>query len=47
LVQWKGFIVESDTWERGEDLDNAKKLVNKLEGKLGTEVRRQERIEQK
>jgi len=32
--------VKSDIWEREEDLENTKKLVDKFEGKLGTEVRR-------
>ena len=39
LVWWKGFMVESDTWEREEDLRNTKELVDDFEGKLGTEVR--------
>ena len=34
-------MVESDTWEREEDLRNAKELVDDFEGKLGTEVRQQ------
>ena len=40
LVQWKEFIVESDIWERGENLENAKKLVNKFKGRLGAENRK-------
>jgi len=32
-------MVESDTWEREEDLRNTKELVDDFEGKLGTEVR--------
>ena len=47
LVQWKRFIVESDIWERKEDLKNAKKLVNEFEGRLGAEVRRQKKIEER
>jgi len=27
LVQWKGFIVELDTWEERENLENAKEAV--------------------
>jgi len=39
LVQWKGFMAESDTWEKEEDLENARELVNKFKGKLNAEVR--------
>ena len=39
LVQWKGFIVESDTWEKEEDMRNVKELVDDSEGRLGAEVR--------
>ena len=45
LVQWKGFIIENDTWEREEDLGNIKELVNEFKGRLSVEVRRQEKIE--
>ena len=27
LVHWKGFMAEQDTWERREDLENAKKVL--------------------
>ena len=47
MVKWKEFIAESDTWEREKDLENAKELVDKFEGRLGVEVRRQERIEER
>jgi len=33
--------VESDIWEREEDLKNAKELVDNFEGRLGMEVRKQ------
>jgi len=33
-------MVESDTWEREEDLENAKELVDKFKGRLGAELRR-------
>jgi len=39
LVHWKGFTVENNTWEKGEDLGNAKELVDKFEGRLNMEVR--------
>ena len=46
MVQWKGFMAESEMWEKEEDLENAKELVNKFEGRLGAEVRRQEEVEE-
>ena len=45
LVQWKGFIVESDIWEKEADPKNVRELVDKFEGRLGAEVRRQEGVE--
>ena len=38
-------MAESDTWERKEDLKHAKELVNEFEGRMNTEVRRQEKID--
>ena len=45
LVQWKGFIVEHDTWKRKEDLGNAKKVLEELEERIDVEIRRQEKID--
>jgi len=45
LVRWKGFTVESDTWEKEEDLKNAKKLVEDFEGRVEVEIRRQEKLD--
>ena len=45
LVRWKGFMAENNTWEKGEDLENAKKLVDEFEGILNIKVRQQEKIE--
>jgi len=46
LVRWKRFTVEHDTWEKKENLENVKELVDEFEGRLSTEVRRQKGIEQ-
>jgi len=40
-------MAKSDMWEKEEDLENAKELVDKFEGELETEVRRQERIKER
>jgi len=47
LVQWKRFIVKSNIWEKEEDLENARELVDEFEGRLEAEVRRQEEIEER
>ena len=47
IVQWKRFTAKYDTWEKEEDLENFRELVDKFEGRLGAEVRRQEGIEQR
>ena len=31
LVQWKGFMVESDTWEERKNLENAKEAIEEYE----------------
>ena len=41
LIQWKGFTVEGDTWERKENLKNAEELIEEFEQE-GVEVRQQE-----
>jgi len=32
-------MAENDTWEKEEDLENTKELVDEFEGKLNAEVR--------
>ena len=44
LVHWKGFIAENNSWEK-ENLKNAKEEVVDFEGRMNTEVRRQERLD--
>ena len=45
LVQWKRFTVEHNTWEKEEDLVNAREAVDEFEGRISIEVRRQEGVE--
>ena len=45
LVRWKGFTVESNTWEKGEDLGNAREALEEFERRMNAEVRRQEKID--
>jgi len=37
--------VEHDTWKRKEDLGNARKALEEFEGRMNTEVRRQEKLD--
>ena len=39
LVQWKGFTVEKNIWERRENLKNAEKALEEFEGRIGAEIR--------
>ena len=45
LVQWKRFTVKYDTWEREEDLGNARKAVGEFERRMSAEIRRQEKLD--
>ena len=44
LVWWKEFTAKRDIWERKENLKNAEEALEKFEGRMNAEVRRQERI---
>ena len=37
MVHWKGFTAKNNTWEREEDLENAKKVVVEFEKRLSAE----------
>jgi len=45
LVCWKGFTAEHDTWEREEDLGNAREAVEKFKRRISAEVRRPEKLD--
>jgi len=38
LVCWKGFIVEYDTWEKKEDLGNAKEVLEEFKERMDVEI---------
>jgi len=38
-------MAESDTWEKREDLENAREALEEFEGRMEAEVRKQERID--
>ena len=40
-------MAENDTWEKEEDLEHARELVDEFKGRISTEIRRQEGIKQK
>ena len=45
LVRWKGFIVEHDTWERKEDLENTKEVLEEFKERMDAEIRKQEKLD--
>ena len=38
-------MVEHDIWERKEDLGNIREVLEKFDGKMNTEVKRQEKLD--
>jgi len=38
-------MAEHDTWERKKDLGNAREVLEEFEGRINTEVRRQEKLD--
>jgi len=45
LVWWKRFTAEHDSWEKKEDLENAKEVIAEFERRISVEVRRQEKLD--
>ena len=38
-------MAEHDTWKKEEDLGNARKAVEEFEGRMSTEIRKQEKLD--
>jgi len=38
-------MAEHDIWERKKDLENAREVLEEFEGRMNTEVRRQEKLD--
>jgi len=45
LVRWKRFMAEHDTWKRKKDLGNAREALEEFEGRMNTEISRQEKLD--
>jgi len=45
LVCWKRFTAEHNSWERREDLGNAKAVLEDFEERMEVEIRRQEKLD--
>ena len=45
LVHWKGLTAKHDSWERREDLENAKAVLEDFEERMEAEIRRQEKLD--
>jgi len=39
------FIAEHNTWEKEEDLGNAREVVEEFEGRMSAEIRKQEKVD--
>ena len=44
-MRWKRFTAEHNTWERKEDLGNAREVLEEFEGRMNAEVKRQEKLD--
>ena len=45
LICWKGLTAEHDSWERREDLENVKEVLEDFEGRMEIEIKRQEKLD--
>ena len=45
LVCWKGFTAEYDSWERREDLENTKAVLEDFKRNMEAEIKRQEKLD--
>jgi len=44
-VHWKGFTAKNDIWEKEQDLENIRKIVEEFKRRINIEVRRQEKLD--
>jgi len=44
-VQWKEYTIKHNSWEREEDLENAKEVVAEFKGKVNAKIRRQKKLD--
>jgi len=44
-VQWKGFMAKHDSWEKEEDLENVREVVEKFKERMNVKVRKQEKLD--
>jgi len=47
LVYWKSFMAENDTWEKEENLENVRELVDEFKGRISAKVRQQEGLDKR
>jgi len=45
LMQWKGFMAESNIWKKKEDLGNTREALEEFDRRMNVEARRQEKID--
>ncbi len=45
MVQWKGFTVKHNSWEKEKNLENTREVVEEFKGRINVEVRRQEKLD--
>jgi len=45
LVWWKRFMVKHDSWEKKENLENAKEVVAEFKKRMNAEVKRQKKLD--
>ena len=39
LVYWKGFTVENSTWEKKEDLENVREVLDEFKERMSVKIK--------